>query len=290
MSSAKEGYLELIALTQLYLLQEYSRKEWITSNAEDFAYFRQQAKSKQSLPQLQKQIIQNAIESAPKTQLPTPAKLSLPAKEIIEPNKSTPLNLDKQKSSPALKSAEETTPQIPIVQTNFDLSPMKLIDEMDLNDIRRFFSEKFPNQIILEKIPDDSEAKKIQNAWKQQKTNPHAVILLFNEGVTSQAFLSNVCNAIQLHLAPAQMILANKIEQQNGWEALLQTSEIRLVIANMHSLQAMPHLSKHYRELPKDEKRLGKIPLLLLPDISSYFSEPKLKASLWRSLCNILKV
>lgn len=302
----KIQYRELIALTELYLLENYSTKDRVFTDPKTFNFFKNESdqrktrtqQTSQQAPTLRGGAVQASsipVNSSPvrppTTDLPPAAKSTLPplptqpSSGVHEMSKKLPLSdalngtvVDKQQGKTDKKKSEL-----------FELDPILEVAATDLSEMRKIVTEKLPMQPILDDVPSDQEAKKINSAWQTEVFIPAVVILSCNEVSKQKAFLNNIVCAIQHNLAPAALFSAQKFEL-DGWNTLLQAKELRLIIASDYAIHALPGLMKHYREVQKQGKfYLDKVPLCLLSDVSLYFKEPHLKLPLWKAICDMLQ-
>ena len=95
-------------------------------------------------------------------------------------------------------------------------------------------------------------------------------------------FLKNLAKAINERLTPAKILSAEKIEQEDGWERVLQRG-FRLVIVSS-KITDFPLLQSHCRE----KTSIGQSPLLTLSPIVEYNATEQ-KAALWKTLCQTLR-
>ena len=184
---------------------------------------------------------------------------------------------------------EEPLPQAPpsINNKGIALEPISAKTRSDLTEYWRLHQQLFPELSLREDIPNDGMALKIKNAWLEEHVIPPVVILSFHSEEKSLTFLKNVAYAISLRFTPAKVIAGAKWEKESGWETLLNTSTLRLIIATDYDLYLQPALMKVYREDPQQGRHyLKNTPLLLLSDLSLYLKEPQLKSLLWRAICN----
>ena len=303
-------YAELVALTQLFLLQEYPLDKRIPAESASFEYFKQyalrqrqqgQAKSLTQAPMappspviISEPVYAPTVKAA--APLPKPQPLNTPS--VIIATEPPPIAAQLPKREPTVTvtpiSKVEAPPAPKTIEKKkstglLELQPMDPPTAADLNEMRTLVREHVPSHVLLDAVPDDSLAKQLLGGWKQQVQAPAVMILTFNDPDKQMDFISNVTKAIRLCLAPAQMMPADKIERDKEWDRWLQSSGLRLILASDYGIYAMPELMKHYKEDSRTAKRyLGKVPLLLLPDISVYLKEPSLKPSLWRALSEIL--
>lgn len=296
MTSIKERYHELLALTQVYLFREYSLKGVQAANPETFHFFRKKMASTPSLipvPQhkqnqqpLQPSASQSAVPlpPAPRNELSKP-----PSEKVLPPQAAAPVKTAApliDVAPPAL--VENKYPVKSSGSKEVVLTPLPSSStQRDHREFWQLFQTQFPTTPLSEVVPADTLAKKIKNAWLNEQMIPPIIILSFHDGEKHLAFLKNIARAITLRLAPARVISAPKLEQEKQWEALLSSTGLRLVIASDYGLYMQPALMKNYREVPQQAKHyLNNIPLLLLSDLSLYLKEPQLKPLLWRAICN----
>lgn len=244
-------FAELLAWTKLYLLQEHPHVKLNTT-------------SQSLLPPTPSPVKPESPPAQPQEPI---------AVKTIEPPKPPPVAQLPQQKSESTRSKFLT------------LEPLPPAPELDLSDVRTLVAEHFPALKTVNTIPSDEEAKRITSAWKQSSVIPAYIILSFDEPDKHRAFLENISRAIQATLGPAQIMSAQKIENENGWTGLLRSSDLRLIIASDRHIRALPGLMAHYRESSRDgEHYLGKVRLQLLPDLSIYWQQPRLKEALWKAI------
>ena len=165
--------------------------------------------------------------------------------------------------------------------------PAEKIGFPDFREQWKLCKEIFPKWNLSEMIPCDKVGQKNKNAWMKKEEIPFFVILSFDDHEPSLRFLKNLSNAITLRLAPASVMSASLLEKNGGWEGLLNSPNLRLIIAGDYGIYCQPKLMRHYKEMPNLGRHfLNKTPLLLLSDPSLYLKEPQLKPLLWRAICN----
>lgn len=301
MTSLKTSYGELIALTQLYLLRECDGIKNLTVSPDTLLHYQKlnfpqnKTESRPHLPQqtiLTKAPIEtNSTPPRPQTPLPAtaaPLQVKEPAKTTtpFPPSYPVPPKLPQPQLQENPAPAEKTT-SLPGSKT-VALSTLAPYNgpPAQFKEIWTFFQTHL-HQIALEDvIPDDLTAKRNKNRWQEAETIPPILILSFDEGVKSLAFLKNIANAITSRLAPARVINAPKIENEKQWGTLLNTQGLKLIIASDYGLYLQPLLMQFHQENPQEGKHfLNHIPLLLLSDLEFYFKNGKMKAYLWRAIC-----
>lgn len=283
MSHLKEQYAELIGMAKLHLLQEYSPQQLVSATSEGHAFF-------------QKYLIAPPVQTKS-----TPVAKTAPSPKAAPPTQtiSTPVPQQQKKelasppsppSAPAVAptpaSHKPETPSASNKTSLFSLNPLGAPPSADFKEIQHLIGNHLTGYTTTTSIPSDQAARQINMAWKQGKRTPSVILLSFNEGEKERLFLYNVAQAISLSIAPAEVISAQRIEQNNKWDAMIKSEGLRLVIASDYAIHTMPGLMKHFKEQQKQGKHfLGSIPFLLLSDLSLYMKEPKLKPLLWRAIC-----
>jgi len=245
--TTQEQFAELIALTQLHITQEYAKSDWINSDTETVQFFKGLKKA-----------------------------VSKPIVELPKPPISKKPMIVKEESAP--KITEEKPKAQPIKPSKFELEPVQEVTQVDFNEMRQILAQHFPQQVVLDEIPNHNEAK-------ASFLIPEVVVLALNENAKYHAFLSNLSKAINRQIAPAELLSAQVWEKGENWEEFLKSEKLRLVIVSDRTLHALPNLMKLYRENAKMAKQyLGRVPVQLLPDIGVYFQRPQLKVDLWKAI------
>lgn len=287
-----EKYAELIALSKLYILQEFSPKDWKNSESEAFQFFKEYAQQNRPQPSPTPVIATSPISNIPQgqsTRMPiTPSAPPQIVKQASAPN--PPIQKEKPKAKEIKQELAGTDNTKSNVERTFELQPLPSAEVHDLNDIKQILRERFPSHLILEQIPDDEEAKKISKHWMQAE-QPVKVIVLTGEMIAANDIvLSNMTNAIHAQLVPATILPAATLSDEKKCEALIN-SPLQLIIVSTSVLQSLPHLKKHFREEAEQKKQfLGKIPLCLIAETSELTKNPKLKVALWSYLKQILNI
>lgn len=141
-----------------------------------------------------------------------------------------------------------------------------------------------PELFLHEKIPSDFKAKRIKEAWKEQRVAP-AIPILF-QGTQYRRFVQNIAKAIDLTFGSCRIM---EIEKGKKWDLFLKSPQLKLIIAPDTLIFGNKEILPFYQETPQQKSRkLGEVPLLLLPDLSLYYKDPYLKRALWNVLCNTI--
>ena len=262
MSSIYDEYAILQSMIKLYLLQEYSSDARIIASAENYDYFKNYAvqKKKPALPK------QNPIPSVqlPKTTPPPPQIDSIQKKEDVK--------LPASAQSEPLVQAEKITSNMTTFiggKLGFELNPLGAAVEIDLTNIRKRFVENFPGHPVIETI----SAERVSDSTPQ---NVKVVVTAFSEEPTHLTFLNNLSKAINDSLCSAAMIQSYDIKP------ILESSELRILIAQENELMAHAYLSQHIEKL-----RQKNVVIIFLSPIEDYLSTPKLKVQLWHKIKNL---
>jgi hypothetical protein len=270
-----------------HIAQEYSSDSVIFADQESFKYFKNLAAQAKATgqPQAAAQPLPNVILKEPAKIEQTVVKPSVEPKAYVEPkafdtNKHSPSDVAQIVQEPPKPQQEVPGPK------NFKRELPSPPNVEDFADIRKVWNDKFPQQQPI----DTLLAKAISH--KDQQTNtlaPEIILLSIASTPRENTFLSHVAIAIDQCIAPAKLIEATAFESDKEWQKLLESSSLKYIIACHHKLNALPELMKFYHEDSSHGRHtLGRVPLLLLSDLSLYMQEPKLKRLLWQTLCQTL--
>jgi hypothetical protein len=245
-----EPFLELVALTQLYILQEHGLNEKIHVNGE---YLKEYKAFKPI------SVAQSPLTAQPK---PSPAVLPPPpkapviipkaptlSKEILPEQKSVEIPIELAKANSFSQQAEKSF---------LNLEPLKSLPSSDFNDIKSIISEKFPSQRFVEPL-----ALKI----------PKILVLAPVNHSGQQTFLKHLTLAIDRCIGPAIYLDPHQMEIQWKWDQP-QLASLKWVLADQTSLDK---ISGNQKE---------KLFTILLEDFELYLREPQRKAFLWTLLRN----
>lgn len=291
---SQKRYFELLALTKQYLLQEFLINDKIFTEAETYSYFKTHVLQNKKQPDHSK--IEKIKPILEKTVVSPPLIAKVENKESekfcesnlikVIPNPPTPKPKNEIRNHPVPRAEEEAISHRSLI---FKLDPPTTLPTTDFTELRKIIHEKLPKVQFFDQLPDDSEAKQLANSWAKEKQAAQVLILSFDEPPKHQLFLSNIAKALQLFGLHAVVANAIKMERHQEWLKMLQSKELKLVIASSSSFFNLPELQKHYREEAKQARHyLGEHLLLLLSDIGFYFKEPALKPSLWKALKELL--
>lgn len=278
----KQKYCELLGSLKNYLLQEYPKGSWLPTDANSYSYFLNMANRVPLTASNKKSNLKVQLDEKPKFQPTSPVSNSAASKKVSENAEPLPSPINKN-SIPSSPIPTKESPKPEPISKAFKREITTPLNTQEFSEIRAFFQTKMPGVQLVNQILDDKEAKDVALRW--QAPPAEICILSFNELPKEQAFLSNLSLAINRCLASAQVLSASKTEQEKGWEKLLKSSNLKLVIASNYNLHTLPELIKLYREDATGKHTLGDKPLYLLSDLSLYMQQPHLKATLWKALC-----
>lgn len=249
MSSLHEEFYTLQSMMKLYLLQDCSRDAKIVTEQENYEYFKNYALQ-------QKKVNRPVPQSIPK---PTPV--------VQPPSLKAPL-----KPPPPIKPKEEVKIKIdaatPIASKPIESHPYPVKPvEIDLSDIRKRFTELFPGHVIMDQIPEMTNAKSCSNC--------EALVVSFSNDPKHHQFLTNLTKAIDDLLYPATLIAAPTFNQND----VKAYPDLRVFIAPEQDTLTHPIFSQWVEKL-----RENRINVILLSNIDDYLNNPKLKKQLWDML------
>lgn len=326
MKSISDTYAELISLTQLYLLREHSLKEIKIVDPTIIDFFKIREKKTQTAStskNIQQPTLNSTLKPNP-TSTPTPSQsirqhpnaphtMTSRVSQQLPQSNSSPLvsnaahteslPLQSEVATPSPQTSLPIQPQTPesppslqtppssqnkeVKRKEFALEPLVAPPPQDHREWWDVSRSLFPQWNLHTSIPSDEIALKNKNAWLRKQEISPVVILSFQDNEQQLTFLKNIAQAITLRLAPAQVISATRIEKENGWENILNSTQLSLMIASDYGLYLHPKLRQFHREVPSQAKHfLNQTPLLLLSDLNLYLKDPQLKPLLWRAICN----
>ncbi len=189
--------------------------------------------------------------------------------------------LEKEKNQVILVTPEEHAFLLPKKNT----PPSKECDLMP--DIRGLVSKHLPDMKLATKIPDDAHAKKMGNLWKEHHLSSHIIVLSLGEQGADLQFLQNFTHALDRLLAPCRLLEMRRLERDNGWDLVLSSTHLKLVIAPPFQQWKNLQLSRFYRENPTAQSFfLKETPAVILRPVSSYLKNPDLKRELWKMVAS----
>lgn len=276
-------FFSLVKLMQAHLEENSAPKEWLYVEKESYDFFKAHHTKNLNKPSVKQVTLPQEKKaplriSTPPPKQASPPMPSLPVKPVVNKPEASPPVAEPIMPTPAPKPTSSKTKK-------FSLQPLEKIPDSDFTGIKKTYQELFPQETLLIDAPDDSEARALVQAWKESTPAAPILILCFNESEKEKLFLKNLAKALRLTYAPAALVDAPKVEQDNGWDALLASPTLKLIITSDYPLYNLAGAMKLYREEQRQALRfLKKTPLFLLSDISLYLKEAHLKGSLWQAL------
>jgi hypothetical protein len=248
---------QLISDTLVFLKDPLQSKQTLFSSAEEVEFFR--VKTARQIP-------------APVEVVNVPIRAPIGREPIREPIAKkpvlAPVVAEEKPSPPPVKT--ERTATTPFAQIKTSLQRIA------------------PHLCLIDEVPDDTVAKKVASSWKEKIPDVDVVLLACHMDSETLEFLKNLGKAIDTHLAKAKIIPADKLEKEGRWDVFLQKNSFRLIVAS-HGMQELKGLMSFYHAIPSQSRVfLDKIPLLALSEAAVYKSIDH-KASLWKTLCQLLK-
>jgi len=235
-----------------------SQKEYLALIEDTLSYIQQQQ------PKIERGKIKVELPPPPKLRKTLPKSIAKPTSQLAQP-------------SPSLKKKENKD-----VFFELELPPAPLANVN--HAVRKILKEIDPELYLHESIPSDHKAKKIKEAWKEKRDTP--VIPILFQGQKYRSFVAKIAKAIDILYGPCRIV---EIEPTKKWDLFLESENLKLIIAPDIMIFGTKELLPFYQENPqKKSRKLGKVPLLLLPDLSLYFKDPYLKRALWNVIKSIL--
>lgn len=208
----------------------------------------------------------------PKTSLPTPA----PIQESIV---LTPIPHSREKKEDRLGKVAANQNALDECVTVPKTAP-------PLEEFKKLFQKIAPHIPLTETIPSDAKAAHLNRRWQAKQQAAPLSILMYEETAPEILFLTAMQTALSVTWSPTALIPSASLEKDDQWEAFLHAPELKCLLLSESTLWRLPRLLRFFKEYPAQETRfLGKVPLLLLPNLSMYLQTPSLKRSLWTLLC-----
>lgn len=215
----------------------------------------------------------------PTKEAPCKVSLPLPPKPTFAPPKPKPVAAP---PPPAPPQVIEKPKEEPKGLFALELPPSPPVEPVE--GMRKLLKEVAPDLYFHDKPPSDSPAKRIKEAWKEQRETP-AVPILF-QGNRHRKFVTAIAKAIDIVYGSCRVV---EITDEKKWDLFLESENLKLILVPDHLLFGNKALLPFYQETPQQKiRKLGNTPLLLLPDLSLYDKDPYLKRSLWNVICNAL--
>ena len=211
------AYSELVALTQIYLLQEHTPKEWIFCDPETYQFFKARAQSNKAPAEKAKAAATSAEKKIEKI-----VPVEPPAKEMAEQQSAS------KPIPPEVKQVAEALPPQKAKPPLFTPEPLGAAKGSDLSDMQKKIAQSLPHVKIIETPP------KVQSKGVPQ---PRVVVLALGETGEELLFVHNVASAIDRLLMPAEVLSLNK---GGGIRSVASPSQPRRLKLGDSILESLP--------------------------------------------------
>lgn len=214
-----EKYQELLALTQLFLLQNYSLDQRIPSDKNTYDFFRTLA-----------------LKS-------TPTKpVEYPPKPVEVKTISSPVKQQAVEPPPAQKSLPNAVP------SQFELQPIQPVTKTASVDFKNLIQKHAPGISIHDQIPDNIKARSGNPPPAIKKPS---ILLIHSDLPADQLnFVQNMAKGISNTLSLTEALKANEIEEKGAWNQVLASPELKLIVTVSLNLKNFPQFIHHIKELP----------------------------------------
>lgn len=292
MSDPKQQLSELINLAQHFLQQE-PRQRTMTVSGESYSFFESMLNEEPlSATSVPKEVVRNGASGPSLSKLhPTQHPVvETKQKEVATKQLASP-QMATHPAAPIQVKNPETSHVVPAKSIQgFQIEPLKESSPLDVKEFASIIKAQAPNYPIRDDVPDDAVAKVIKDQWKTRHQMPAVVILSFDEKEEAFELLKNITEAITARLAPARVLPGFRIDKENKWEPLLNSPELRLIIANGQSVKSIPGLMKFCEEIAGESLTKIHRTTFISIDAGHCIKDPQQKRILWQSICNALKI
>jgi hypothetical protein len=196
------------------------------------------------------------------------------------------LSQDLKHSDPKVnKNDVHLTEQI----SSFVLEPLAHPLEDMFVDVRKNIKHLFPNLVHFDETLNDIKAIEIKSKWRLKTHDEMCIILSFEEGVHEKEFLNNLARALTVYAIPTDVIEVNSREKIE-WENLIGDKPIKLVITPLNPLKRTCLSESIKMSTQKGQFFFLQVPCFEIIQATNYLNDINLKAELWKSLRNYLKI
>jgi hypothetical protein len=245
---------DLVRDTLLYMKDSSTPRQPIFASPENCGFFQKN------------KITESVSFPKPETQILQPSQSFTERNTAVQPRPLSP------KAAPLKSIADKQTDSAP----------------QGLSPIKKTLQKIAPSLKLNDQIPDDAEAKRIANAWKEKIVDVDIVLLVCDPSSETLEFLKGLAKAIDQHLAKVKIMMADRLEREKRWDLFLEKNSFRLIIAS-DGIQKLSELMRFYKAVPAHSQFfLNQTPLHILSPAQTYKSL-EYKALLWKTLCQMLK-
>jgi hypothetical protein len=270
MKTLYDDLAELVSLTQQYVIQQHDRKDWVSSDLETYNYYKQGAAERRQSATIAQEKPVSISTPPPKAFVSQiPAANTQPRQEIqpkVSVVQEQPQKTDKptfkfpnKPNTPPAKSAPKA-----YATHDFKREPVdkKNLDQLD--DVKKDVKQLFPKLTVQEDIPCDKQAIHYSRQWELKQS---VAFLVCQETPQHAAFLGKISEAIISRFCPVEFI-------ETSQTPFDEKHILVLVSANS---QKNPHFKANASNT------------IFLTDVEEYLSNPELKKTLWKSICEKLQ-
>lgn len=221
MSSIVNDTQQLISDLKSHIIQEYAQDPWLLVNRDSYLFYRNYALS------------QNKPSQPTSTSTPTLSNNIPLKKELVKPQEMPADPILSQETKPkeipqAVTPKESAIPpstkslpveKVPVTKT-IEMEQLKPVANNDFSDIKKIIQEKFPEQVLLAKAPDDSLAKTIKNAWQTVKVETNFYLVISDVKPHQKKLLQNIVFAIETILGQCVEVVQKRTMGQISGKGL----------------------------------------------------------------------
>lgn len=249
----------LLRDTLAYLKDPLLPKQVIFASEDECVYFQRKKEASKPTP-------------AP----PAPKEWARPMPAPVQRSAPPPVAVVERKIPTPSEKSEEAPKEEP-----------KVVVE-SVSPIKKTLQRIAPHLKLVDQVPDDAQAKRVANAWKEKISDAEVALLACDTNPETLELLKTLAKAIDQNLAKSKVIAAERLEREKRWDLFLEKNAFRLIIAT-EGMQKLSELMRYYKAVPANTQYfLGQTPLLPLAAASIYKSLEH-KALLWKTLCQMLK-
>ncbi len=141
----------------------------------------------------------------------------------------------------------------------------------------------------VDQIPDDAQAKRILNGWREYLGETQIVVLSADTDPATLELLKNLAKAIDQKLGKVKAFSVDRLEREKRWDLFLKKNNLKLIVAS-EGFNRLKDVKHHLKSFPANSTEfLGDVPLIVLSPASYYMENPKEKSVLWGQICQILQ-
>lgn len=282
-----QQYQEVIAFTQLYLLQEHKLEERMLCSTESYAYYKEFAtKMRSSKTQVSKSapIPTSTVPVISNEPVVSKKIISSPSVEKPKENTFSISTIPLETPAPIVIREKKTEEKTQTTQTfSFQLQPFEDRSSSQKENFRKLIQQYVPNFPLLDDIPCDQTAKALSLQWQQKHQNPAIVMIIADQSNAMNRFLNDLAHALRFKSSSLTCLSCQQYEVE--FNQLSRSSTLKFVISTPQLLERLPHLKQHLKNDEKGKQYLGSARIILLKRCERYFQDFLQKKRLWQMLC-----